>query len=156
MFEKIEKRIVTRKDVMAALALPNRSGVETRPQLKQIVVSHVWGVEGVYGASEAIPYVNGLVFGRTLAEMVDDGTLVKMDGWELEKLAPDMPVTRSWHYFMSPERAQRLHNERALRALEERRREAAQYARELLVKRHREEYDGIVAERFAALKERES
>ncbi|MFD8654977.1 hypothetical protein [Streptomyces mirabilis] len=146
MPQNIDKRVVTPDDILSAFTLPNPGGVQTRPQLKLAIVSGVWKVERVYDPRTAAWYIKGTQFDQLLAEMADDGRIVMMEGWDLEKLTDRIHVTRSWGYYMLPERAEELRKQGADREREKREAEADRFAREHLVIRHRREYDELVEE----------
>ncbi|MFI0966973.1 hypothetical protein ACH4S8_37165 [Streptomyces sp. NPDC021080] len=144
MPEKIEKRAPTRDDVLTPRIWQGWSGVQTRPNVVKGIVVDAWKIEGVYDTRTAAWYVKAAALDAILAELVADGTLVTMDGWALEELDPSLPITRTWTYYMLPERAQELRDADAARKAEEHRAAADAYARDRLVEKHPQDYLGFI------------
>ncbi|MEV7675026.1 hypothetical protein [Streptomyces sp. NPDC088752] len=154
MPEKIEKRTPTREDVLAPRIWTAWPGFKTRRQVALGIVVGAWSIPEVYDAGTASRYIKLPALDSLLDKMVKDGSLVRMNGWGLEKLLTDWSsVTRTWNYYMLPDKAQELRDAADARESEALQKQADTYAKVRLAERYREEYGALVAKFHASMEE---
>jgi hypothetical protein len=135
---------VTRDDVLTALS-KHPDSLNTVADIARWVVVRVHGVEHVYDGKTALWYVHQAELRRLLADMVDDGALIKRTGEEWwDHGAPTHLGRSNGHYYVMPEPARVWEQEGEKRrdaALQER---AEEFARGVLAERHPEEFASLV------------
>lgn len=152
-----EKIIPTCDEVLALFADEARMAPSSRPLTIGEIARYV--SSDYPGSNWDDPYKNmhRTALLHLVREMVDGGTLVVRTGEEWRRAGKTFYDQRGIvRYWTTPKLAEKwtrqLQEEEESSEKKELQKQADAYAKGLLVERHREEYDGLVAEYFAELK----